>query len=97
MERGFFLSSSGRVVAYQNQRPDQIQGNKSASSEQSQETINAEARDAIKDLFPNIPTKDLNQIVKTAFKKVRQPSRLRSLLTVMFRENVELGQQPSFR
>ncbi|EZF22159.1 hypothetical protein H112_04917 [Trichophyton rubrum D6] len=69
MERGFFLSSSGRVVAYQNQRPDQIQGNKSASSEQSQETINAEARDAIKDLFPNIPTKDLNQIVKTAFKK----------------------------
>ncbi|DAA73640.1 TPA_exp: Uncharacterized protein A8136_4074 [Trichophyton benhamiae CBS 112371] len=74
MERGFFLSSSGRVVAYQNQRPDQIQGNKSASSEQSQETINAEARDAIKDLFPNIPTKDLNQIVKTAFKKEARAS-----------------------
>ncbi|EFQ98946.1 hypothetical protein MGYG_01959 [Nannizzia gypsea CBS 118893] len=69
MERGFFLSSSGRVVAYQNQRSEQTQGNKSANSEQSQETINAEARDAIKDLFPNIPTKDLNQIVKTAFKK----------------------------
>ncbi|KAM5431236.1 hypothetical protein MferCBS31731_007946 [Microsporum ferrugineum] len=69
MERGLFLSSSGKVVAYQNHRPGQTQGNKGASSEQSQDIINSEARDAIKDLFPNIPTKDLNQIVKTAFKK----------------------------
>ncbi|KAM5433932.1 hypothetical protein McanCB56680_006571 [Microsporum canis] len=69
MERGLFLSSSGKVVAYQNHRPGQTQGNKDASSEQSQDIINSEARDAIKDLFPNIPTKDLNQIVKTAFKK----------------------------
>ncbi|KAG0152752.1 hypothetical protein PDIDSM_2557 [Penicillium digitatum] len=27
------------------------------------------ARDALKDLFPNIPDKDLNQIIKTAFQK----------------------------
>ena len=39
-------------------------------SELSQNAINAEARDAIKDLFPNIPKKDLNQIIKTAFQKV---------------------------
>jgi hypothetical protein len=32
-------------------------------------TINTEARDAIKDLFPNIPDNDLHQIIKTAFQK----------------------------
>lgn len=39
-------------------------------SELTQATINTEARDAIKDLFPNIPKKDLSQIIKTAFQKV---------------------------
>ncbi|KAK2873658.1 hypothetical protein FQN49_002191 [Arthroderma sp. PD_2] len=68
MERGLFLSSSGRVVAYQNHRPGQ-QGNKGANLEQSQKKINTEARDAIKDLFPNIPTSDLDQIINTAFRK----------------------------
>ena len=42
-----------------------------ADSVISQNTINMEARDAIKDLFPNIPERDLNQIIKTAFQKVR--------------------------
>lgn len=32
-------------------------------------TINTEARDAIKDLFPDIPDNDLHQIIKTAFQK----------------------------
>lgn len=39
----------------------------------SQDKINVEARDTIKDLFPNIPKKDLDQIIKTAFQKVRYP------------------------
>ena len=34
-----------------------------------QVTINTEARDAIKDLFLNIPDNDLHQIIKTAFQK----------------------------
>jgi len=42
-----------------------------AESEASQTTLNTEARDAIKDLFPNIPDKDLNQIISTAFQKVQ--------------------------
>lgn len=41
-----------------------------ADSELDQTTINTEARDAIKDLFPTIPDKDLFQIIKTAFQKV---------------------------
>ena len=43
-----------------------------ADSVVSQTTINTEARDAIRDLFPNIPDSDLNQIIKTAFQKVRR-------------------------
>lgn len=42
-----------------------------AESEVSQTTLNTEARDTIKDLFPNIPEKDLNQIISTAFQKVK--------------------------
>ncbi|GIJ84130.1 hypothetical protein Asppvi_002966 [Aspergillus pseudoviridinutans] len=40
-----------------------------ANSEASQITINTEARDVLRDLFPNIPDNDLNQIIKTAFQK----------------------------
>jgi hypothetical protein len=76
MELGVFLSSTGKVMTYQEAHP---QGGLSnfgrklrADSEISQTTINTEARDAIKDLFPNIPDKDLNQIIKTAFQKVRR-------------------------
>ncbi|THC98232.1 hypothetical protein EYZ11_002314 [Aspergillus tanneri] len=42
---------------------------KRSNSEVSQITINTEARDVLKDLFPNIPDNDLNQIIKTAFQK----------------------------
>lgn len=41
-----------------------------AGSEISQVRLNTDARDAIRDLFPNIPDQDLNQIIKTAFQKV---------------------------
>ncbi|KAK2731762.1 hypothetical protein FQN57_003176 [Myotisia sp. PD_48] len=68
MERGLFLSSTGKVVAYQREGRD-IHAGKQISSEQSQSTINVEARDAIKDLFSNIPDGDLDQIINTAFRK----------------------------
>ncbi|PGH03850.1 hypothetical protein GX51_03838 [Blastomyces parvus] len=74
MERGLFLSSTGKVVPYQAASSSQYPGKglgreRRADSEVSQNTINVEAKDAIKDLFPNIPTKDLNRIIKTAFQK----------------------------
>ncbi|PGH17033.1 hypothetical protein AJ79_01417 [Helicocarpus griseus UAMH5409] len=74
MEKGLFLSSTGKVVPYQAGSSSHFSTRawgqeKRTDSEQSQNTINAEARDAIKDLFPNIPTKDLNRIIKTAFQK----------------------------
>lgn len=73
MERGLFLSSTGKVMPYR-QLPSQgsahqLMRGRRADSEVSQNTINVEARDAIKDLFPNIPEKDLKQIIKTAFQK----------------------------
>ncbi|OJD20769.1 hypothetical protein ACJ73_07895 [Blastomyces percursus] len=74
MERGLFLSSTGKVLPYQSASSSQypVKGlgrERRADSEVSQKTINVEAKDAIKDLFPNIPTKDLNRIIKTAFQK----------------------------
>ncbi|KAK2805954.1 hypothetical protein FQN50_005969 [Emmonsiellopsis sp. PD_5] len=72
MERGLFLSSTGKVVPYQAgsyQNPALLRRERRADSEMSQNTINVEAKDAIKDLFPNIPQKDLNRIIKTAFQK----------------------------
>lgn len=47
-----------------------IENRPPADVEISQLTINTEARDAIKDLFPSIPQHDLYQIIKTAFQKV---------------------------
>ncbi|KAK2790907.1 hypothetical protein FQN52_005352 [Onygenales sp. PD_12] len=72
MERGLFLSSTGKVVPYHarsSQNPALLRRERRADSEMSQNTINVEAKDAIKDLFPNIPQKDLNRIIKTAFQK----------------------------
>ncbi|KAG5293529.1 DUF2293 superfamily domain-containing protein [Histoplasma capsulatum G186AR] len=74
MERGLFLSSTGKVVPYQaasssRRLTKNLGREKRAASDVSQNTINVEAKDAIKDLFPNIPTKDLNRIIKTAFQK----------------------------
>lgn len=50
------------MKVYQNgQRP------KEEEEKKDQVTINTEAKQVIKDLFPNIPDKDLFQIIKTAF------------------------------
>jgi hypothetical protein len=68
MELGLYLTSTGKVVAFEH--VDNKLPSRRADSEVSQTTINTEARDVIRDLFPNIPDKDLNQIIKTAFQKV---------------------------
>ncbi|CAG7968687.1 unnamed protein product [Penicillium nalgiovense] len=67
-ELGFYLTSTGKTVP-STFPTDRIENSKRADSEISQITLNTEARDALKDLFPNIPDKDLNQIIKTAFQK----------------------------
>lgn len=69
MERGLFLSSSGRVLPYEQHQGSGLSLPNRHDPNMSQATINAEARDAIKDLFPNIPNRDVNQIIKTAFQK----------------------------
>lgn len=45
----------------------------SPRSDVSQATIDTDAREAIRDLFPNIPEKDLVEIVRHAFQKVSTP------------------------
>ncbi|KAJ5494758.1 hypothetical protein N7463_010845 [Penicillium fimorum] len=67
-ELGFYLTSTGKTVP-STFPTDRVENLKQADSEVSQITLNTEARDALKDLFPNIPDKDLNQIIKTAFQK----------------------------
>lgn len=72
MDMHVYIDNTGRVVPVGelgNMRP----GMKRADSEASQTTINTEARDVILDLFPNIPAKDLTQIITTAFQKVECP------------------------
>lgn len=68
MELGLYLSENGNVV------PFERFGTKPAAADgdvdDSQITINTEARDVIRDLFPEIPDDDMNQIIKTAFQKV---------------------------
>ncbi|CEL11413.1 hypothetical protein ASPCAL14515 [Aspergillus calidoustus] len=66
MDRGLYLTSTGKTVPFYGT------GNDTGPAETnsvSQITINTEARDVLKDLFPNIPDNDLNQIIKTAFQK----------------------------
>lgn len=46
------------------------QRNDSPSSDVSQATLDTQAREAIKDLFPKIPDKDVHQIISRAFQKV---------------------------
>ena len=87
MDLGLHISSSGHVIQTHNGGPyshsGRVQNTKpkpnskrkdSNSSEVSQATLNAEARDAIKDLFPKIPEADLNKIIKRAFQKVLESS-----------------------
>ncbi|KZF26773.1 hypothetical protein L228DRAFT_243289 [Xylona heveae TC161] len=79
-ELGLHLTPSGRAVRYSGQRTrpmqhlDALEDNNGPSlrSGLSQKKINAEARDAIRDLFPNIPKKDLHEIITRAFKKGTQ-------------------------
>ncbi|KAJ5587927.1 uncharacterized protein N7459_003692 [Penicillium hispanicum] len=66
-ELGLYLTSAGKAVPFHTLGT--AKHHTPADSEVSQEVINMEARDAIKDLFPNIPDKDLFQIIKTAFQK----------------------------
>ncbi|KAI9370937.1 hypothetical protein BJX61DRAFT_544143 [Aspergillus egyptiacus] len=66
MDRGLYLTAAGKAVSFYNVSED-ANGDKTNSV--SQITINTEARDVLKDLFPNIPGNDLNQIIKTAFQK----------------------------
>lgn len=68
MELGLYLSENGNVMAFENfgtnlTRPKD-------ESEVDQVTINTEARDVIRDLFPKIPDEDIALIIKTAFQKV---------------------------
>lgn len=39
----------------------------------SQATIDSQARDAIRDLFPRIPERDMHEVIIRAFDKVRRP------------------------
>ncbi|KKK24935.1 hypothetical protein AOCH_003073 [Aspergillus ochraceoroseus] len=67
MDLGLYLAANGKAIPFHDL------GNQASrrrtNSEASQITINTEARDVLKDLFPNIPDNDLNQIIKTAFQK----------------------------
>ncbi|PWY66133.1 hypothetical protein BO94DRAFT_570270 [Aspergillus sclerotioniger CBS 115572] len=67
MDLGLYLTAAGKAVPFQS--AGGANSHKRANSEVSQTTINTEARDVLKDLFPNIPDNDLNQIIKTAFQK----------------------------
>ncbi|GFF75783.1 hypothetical protein IFM62136_09157 [Aspergillus lentulus] len=67
MDLGLQLTATGNVMpVHSNAAAGE---SKHANSEASQITINTEARDVLRDLFPNIPDNDLNQIIKTAFQK----------------------------
>ena len=76
MDLGLHISRLGHVIrTYPGepengpQRPHKKRKD-SAKSDVSQAILNAEARDAIKDLFPKIPAADLNKIISRAFQKV---------------------------
>ncbi|KAJ5667527.1 hypothetical protein N7507_003391 [Penicillium longicatenatum] len=66
-ELGLYLTSTGKAVSFHTLGT--VDDRRPPDSEVSQEVINTEARDAIKDLFPNVPDKDLFQIIKTSFQK----------------------------
>lgn len=69
---GIVLSAAGTLIkdedikSFRNHRQNKAKGQE---QKKDQITINTEARDAIRDLFPNIPDNDLHQIIKTAFQK----------------------------
>ncbi|KAI9811438.1 MAG: hypothetical protein M1827_005421 [Pycnora praestabilis] len=81
---GLYVGQSGRIRRYDAEVSDRvlgygIYGNSlrndtnhpvSATFDVSQEKLNARAIDTIKDLFPKIPEKDIDDIIKRAFQKV---------------------------
>ncbi|KAF5860844.1 hypothetical protein ETB97_000996 [Aspergillus alliaceus] len=67
MDLGLYLTPAGKAMPFQS--IVYTSTHKRTNSEISQTTINTEARDVLRDLFPNIPDNDLNQIIKTAFQK----------------------------
>lgn len=67
-ELGLYLTSTGKAVPFHTL--GSLETRPATDADKSQLTINTEARDAITDLFPNIPQNDLHQIIKTAFQKV---------------------------
>lgn len=86
MSLGISLSQSGQIVikgrlptrdislhtsntSRRNRNSHGLQ-DKPAETEESQAALDAQARETIKDLFPKIPDKDLQNIVRQAFKKV---------------------------
>ena len=84
MSLGISLSQSGHVLPnnaktlsiHQHQRfvnkKKNTRGlhNSSIDTDISQATLDTQAREAIKDLFPKIPDKDLHEIICRAFQKV---------------------------
>ena len=71
---GIVLSAAGTLVTDENvedfrKRRQNDRGTQRLSPDRkkNQVTINTEARDSIRDLFPNIPDNDLHQIIKHAF------------------------------
>ena len=88
MSLGVGLSSSGRVIHNQTglsigsgleqalERRNVIDVRKTGilHPQASQASIDTQAREAIKDLFPKIPGKDLHDIVNRAFDKVSKSS-----------------------
>lgn len=79
MDLGLYLTATGKAVSFYNVGNNE--GPQRNISEISQITINTEARDVLRDLFPNIPDSDLNQIIKTAFQKVGQKAETFQLYT----------------
>lgn len=66
-ELGFHVTEKGNVLSMDNFNTASASGRSGAES--SQTVIDKEARDVIRDLFPNIPDDDMGQIIKTAFQK----------------------------
>ncbi|KAL9108174.1 MAG: hypothetical protein Q9227_007028 [Pyrenula ochraceoflavens] len=74
MDYGIRIASNGMVSLPSHSRVPLTTNHRNRkrdnrSPEQDQVTINTEARETIKDLFPNIPDNDLFTIIKTAFRK----------------------------
>lgn len=67
MELGLYISENGNVVPFGQFGTEHPKND--GDVDVPQITINTEARDVIRDLFPRIPDDDINQIIKTAFQK----------------------------